>query len=116
MKKKKHVLIVDLKDDEALISEYEQLHKEIWPEVYESIKAGGIEDMEIFRRGNRLVMIIEVQPGFTFEKKAALDASNPKVQEWEDLMWKYQQALPGAAKGEKWQLMEKIFKLEADDH
>lgn len=114
MKKKRHVLLVDLKDDEALISEYERLHQKIWPEVYQSIIEGGIEEMEIYRRGTRLVMIIEVKPDFTFEKKAALDASNSKVQEWEELMWKYQQPLPDATKGEKWQLMEQIFKLKED--
>ena len=46
-----------------------------------------------------------------FEKKAAMDAANPKVQEWENLMWKYQQALPSAKQGEKWILMNKIFEL-----
>jgi L-rhamnose mutarotase len=33
------------------------------------------------------------------------------VQEWEDLMWRYQQALPSAREGEKWLLMDKIFEL-----
>jgi len=33
------------------------------------------------------------------------------VQEWEKLMWKYQQALPKAKPGEKWVLMNKIFEL-----
>jgi L-rhamnose mutarotase len=40
-----------------------------------------------------------------------MDADNPKVQEWEQLMWKFQQALPGAKPAEKWMLMDKIFKL-----
>jgi len=35
------------------------------------------------------------------------------VQEWERLMWEYQQPLPQAKAGEKWRLMERIFKLEA---
>jgi L-rhamnose mutarotase len=56
-------------------------------------------------------MIMEVTDGFSFNKKAAMDASNPKVQEWEALMWKYQQPLPQAKEGEKWLLMEEIFKL-----
>ncbi len=48
---------------------------------------------------------------FSFEKKNAMDNANPKVQEWENLMWKYQQALPVAKPGEKWVLMNKIFDL-----
>jgi L-rhamnose mutarotase len=67
--------------------------------------------MEIYCFGNRLFMIMETEPHFSFEGKAAMDAANPKVQEWEALMWRYQQALPGARPGEKWVLMDKIFDL-----
>ena len=56
-------------------------------------------------------MIMETTWDFSFEKKAAMDAANPKVHEWENLMWKYQQALPSAKPGEKWVLMNKIFEL-----
>jgi L-rhamnose mutarotase len=56
-------------------------------------------------------MIIEADENFSFAKKAAMDDSNTKVQEWETLMWKFQQALPWAKPGEKWMLMEKIFEL-----
>ena len=41
-----------------------------------------------------------------------MDAENPKVQEWEQLMWDFQQALPWAKNGEKWLPLEKIFQLE----
>ena len=56
-------------------------------------------------------MIMVVNDSFSFEQKNAMDANNPKVQEWETLMWNYQQALPMAKEGEKWMLMEKIFQL-----
>jgi len=108
---KRYCLTLDLKDDPALISEYEAYHKEIWPEIRDSITASGIVDMEIYRFSNRLYMIMEVNDEFSFEKKGAMDAGNEKVQEWETLMWKYQQALPGAKPGEKWMLMDKIFEL-----
>jgi len=42
---------------------------------------------------------------------AAADETNPRVQEWEALMWQYQQPLPLAQPGEKWLRMERIFKL-----
>ena len=67
--------------------------------------------MEIYRFHTRLFMIMEVTENFSFEAKAAADAANEKVQEWETLMWKYQQALPGAKPGEKWKLMDRIFSL-----
>jgi L-rhamnose mutarotase len=108
---KRFCLAVDLKDDEQLIAEYEQYHERLWPEIEASIKDSGIINLEIYRIENRLFMIMETNDSFSFEAKSAADASNEKVQEWETLMWNYQQALPTAKKGEKWIIMKKIFDL-----
>ncbi|MBO9618182.1 MAG: L-rhamnose mutarotase [Niabella sp.] len=108
---KRYCLALDLKNDPELIAEYEAHHKAIWPEIKKSILDSGIRGLEIFRIENRLFMIMEVAENFSFEQKAAADAANPKVQEWETLMWQYQQALPTAKPGEKWLLMESIFQL-----
>jgi L-rhamnose mutarotase len=108
---KRYCLALDLKDDPALIAEYEVYHRKIWPEIERSIKDSGIESMEIYRTGNRLFMIMETLDNFSFDKKSNADATNVRVQEWEQLMWKYQQALPHARTGEKWILMNKIFEL-----
>lgn len=110
----RYCLALDLKDDAGLIAEYEDWHRKVWPEIRDSILEAGIADMEIYRLGNRLFMIMEVDESFSFERKAAMDAANPKVQEWEELMWKFQQPLPWAKEGEKWMLMERIFKLKDD--
>lgn len=107
----RYCLALDLRDDPTLIAEYEAYHEKIWPEIDASIRESGITNMEIYRVGNRLFMIMETDSRFSFEQKAAADAANPKVQEWEALMWSYQQALPTARPGEKWLLMEKIFQL-----
>lgn len=109
---KRYCLACDLKNDAQLITEYEQYHERVWPEIETSIKDSGIVSMEIYRIENRLFMIMETTASFSFEAKAAADASNEKVQEWETLMWNYQQALPTAQKGEKWMLMKKIFDLK----
>jgi L-rhamnose mutarotase len=110
---KRYSLALDLKDDPALIAEYVAYHKRIWPEIEQSIHESGIMNMEIYRNGNRLFMIMETTDDFSFEMKSKMDATNPKVQEWEQLMWKYQQALPTAKAGEKWVLMDRIFNLNA---
>jgi L-rhamnose mutarotase len=111
---KRYALALDLANDPNLIAEYEHWHKKEngWPEIKESINGSGILQMEIFRTGNRLFMLIDTEDDFSFEKKAVLDAKNPKVQEWEQLMGKFQQSLPWAANGEKWTIMNKIFQLE----
>lgn len=112
MKIQKHCLTLDLKEDPHLIAEYKLYHQEVWPEIIKSIKDSGISLLDIYFLGNRMFMIIEANENFSFEKKAAMDANNPKVQEWEELMWKFQKALPQAKSGEKWMLMEKIFELK----
>ncbi|MHC8950080.1 L-rhamnose mutarotase [Sphingobacterium hungaricum] len=108
---KRYSLALDLVNDPVLIAEYEDYHQAIWPEIKQSILDAGVVNMEIYRFENRLFMIMEVNDEFSFEKKGQLDAENEKVQEWEQLMWKYQSAIPGAKEGEKWVIMDKIFQL-----
>jgi len=110
MELRRFCLFCDLKDDEKLIAEYKEYHKNVWPEILESIKKAGIIHMEIYNKGNRLFMIVEVSNSFSFEAKAALDENNPIVQKWENLMWKYQQKVPIAKEGEKWLLLNEIFR------
>lgn len=107
----RYCLALDLKPDPALIAEYEAWHRAVWPEIIASIREAGIESLEIYRVESRLFMLLEAREDFSFEKKAALDAANPKVAAWENLMWQYQQALPTARPGEKWLLCERIFSL-----
>src|SRR5262245_32301182 len=106
---KEYCLALDLKDDPVLIAEYEKYHKTVWPEILQSIRDAGIKRMQFYRTSNRLTMIMETDDDFSIEKKSASDAANQKVQDWEKLMWKYQQAIPGSAPGDKWVLMKKIF-------
>lgn len=109
---RRYCLTLDLKNDPELIAEYKRYHEMVWPEISQSIKSSGIEDMEIYLLGTRMFMIMEVNEQFSFEAKAEADRANSKVQEWERLMWTFQQPLPQAKAGEKWLLMDRIFKLE----
>ena len=110
---KRYCLALDLINDAELIAEYESWHKtaNCWPEITKSILDSGITNMEIHRLQNRLFMIMETTADFSFEKKLLMDTSNPFVQQWEELMWKFQQPLPWAKEGEKWMLMQQIFEL-----
>jgi len=110
---KRYCLTLDLKDDPKLIAEYEKYHEKIWPEITRSLREAGIEDLEIYRLGTRMFMIMEVNDTFSSEAKARADAANPKVRAWEELMWRFQQPLPQAKPGEKWLPMKKIFSLQA---
>ena len=110
---KRFVFALDLIDDPQAIVEYEAWHRaeRIWPAVVDSLRHSGVSALEIFRTGNRLCLILEAPDDFSLEARAAADASNPQVQAWERLMWTFQRALPWAAPGEKWVLMQRIFSL-----
>jgi L-rhamnose mutarotase len=109
----RHCLALDLKNDETAISEYKRYHVKIWPEVKKSLFDAGIVEMEIYLVGPRLFMIMDVDDNFSLSAKAAADAANAKVQEWETLMADFQQELPQSTAGQKWVVMERVFSLAA---
>ncbi len=99
---------LDLVNDAEKIAEYERFHRPggVWPAIVDDIHAQGIEGMEIWRTGDRMVMIATVADDYPRARDipAAYD-------EWETLMWGFQRALPHAAPGEKWVPMARIFDL-----
>ena len=109
----RRILILDLKEDPDLIAAYEAHHEPgAVPEaIVRSIREAGIEAMDIYRRGNRLVMVMETAEHFDPEAKAAADASDPAVIAWEEAMDRYQQRLPWAPPGAKWLEATRIFAL-----
>ncbi|HEV2487643.1 MAG TPA: L-rhamnose mutarotase [Terracidiphilus sp.] len=112
---KTYCLALDLHDDADLIEEYKWYHKRenIWPEVVGNIQSLGIFNEEIYLTGTRMVMILHTTDEFSFAAKASADQANPRIQEWEALMWKFQKPVPSARPGEKWVLMEKIFEIQS---
>jgi len=108
---KTYCFALDLHDDPELIEEYKRYHQKetLWPEVVDSALDHGVVSEEIYLAGNRLFMILQTTDDFSLDAKRDADSSNPRMQEWEKLMWKFQKALPFARAGEKWVPMEKIF-------
>ena len=107
-------LTLDLHDDEGLIREYEEYHQpgNAWPEVIDSIRSSGILDMQIYRSGTQLVMVMTVSDSFSFEDKARRDSQNPKVIAWERLMTRFQRAEADSSADAKWRKMRNIFDLK----
>ena len=111
--KTRHVLLLDLVGDADLIAAYEAWHRAgaVPGPVVASIRGGGIEDMEIWRRGERLVMIMEAGAAYDPAAKAAADAVNADVQAWEQLMDTMQKRLSDTMEAEKWAPAKRIFAL-----
>jgi L-rhamnose mutarotase len=107
----RHCLTLDLQNDPQKIAGYKRYHEKIWPEIRDSLFAAGVTDMEIYLNGTRMFMIMDVSDDFSFEKKAAMDAANPKVMEWEALMGNFQAVPEGADPVRRWAAMEKVFDL-----
>lgn len=105
---------LDLKDDAEAIAEYERWHQpgHVWPEIIASIRASGIEDMEIFRTGNRLVMVVQRAADHDQNPARESGGTDANTQAWEQLMDRYQQRLPWAEAGQKWVPMSCIFSLK----
>jgi len=108
---KQYALALDLKDDPQLIVEYEQYHRQVWPEVLAAIRHVGIEEMQIFRTANRMFMLMETSDDYDPQRAAAYFESDAKSQQWEQLMDKFQQRLVWAPADEKWVPMDCCFQL-----
>ena len=102
-----------LEDDPRLIEEYKQVHAKgaTWPEIGQGMKEVGILDMEIYLIGTRLFMIMDTVPDFNHEKAMAELAAKPRQSEWEAYVSKFQRTTADASADEKWQLIERIYKL-----
>ena len=108
----RHVLTLDLRDDPAAIAAYREYHRQVWPEVLESLRRAGVSSMDIRMHGRRLVMILELLDGLDVQRVfAAHAASHPRVREWERMMSALQERASDAPPGEWWAVMEPIFQF-----
>ena len=112
----RHCLTLDLREDPAAIEAYDRYHAAVWPEVLAHLIASGIKDMTIWRRGSRLMMLIETAPDFQLNRLEVMANSSPRVVEWEQLMSTLQQALRDADGEGLWQPMSEIFNLQRQSH
>lgn len=110
---KRYCKTLALKDDPELIEEYKEVHAKgnTWPEITQGMKEVGILDMEIYIAGNQLFMIMDTVLDFDHEKAMQELGEKPRQAEWEAYVSKFQQTTEGASADDKWQLMERIFKL-----
>lgn len=108
----RHVFTVNLKDEPGIVETYTRYHRDVWPEVQESLRRAGVEGMDIYLLGRRLVMIVEMRDGLDYRTAFMSHASSsPRVIEWERLMKSLQEAPPEAREGEWWAVMEPVFHL-----
>lgn len=108
---KRYCQYLQLVDNPQLIQAYCEAHAHVWPEIKDGIRSVGILDMQIYRHGTHLTMIMDTTDDFDFQRDNALLATLPRQAEWEAFVSQFQGAEPNAPSTAKWQLMEPIFKL-----
>ncbi len=110
---KRYCQTLDLRAHSELVAEYRRLHSRegVWPEILQGIRDSGVLEMEIYLRGTRLFMVVELPAEADWDSVMECMARQPRQKEWEALTAKYQEAQAGAKSDEKWRLMERIFHL-----
>ena len=110
---KRYVQFLEISDTPALIEQYRKWHSEEynWQEVRDGIRAVGILEMEIYIFGSKLVMIVDAPADFQWEEAMNMLATLPRQAEWEAFVSKFQGCSADARSDEKWQPMERMFRL-----
>jgi L-rhamnose mutarotase len=105
---------MELRNDPAMITAYKKAHAkgQAWPEITQGMKEVGILDMEIYLLGTRLFMIMDTIQDFNHDQAMAELAKKPLQSEWEAHMAQFQNTSAEATADEKWQLMERIYKID----
>jgi L-rhamnose mutarotase len=112
-RRERHVFTLNLKDDPAIVDAYRRHHSAVWPEVQASLRRVGVEQMDIYLLGHRLVMVVEMRDRRDYRDAFRAHASSsPRVAEWERLMKSLQEPAAEAGAGEWWAVMEPVFHLE----
>lgn len=111
---KRYCKTLSLKDDAQLIEDYKKVHAPgaAWPEITQGMKEVGIIDMEIYILGSRLFMIMDTVVDFDHDTSMAELATKPRQSEWEAYVSRFQLTSAEATADEKWQLMERIYKID----
>ena len=111
---KRYVQILDIPtDNNELIALYRQAHdkEHFWKEIGKGIKSVGILEMEIYIRGNHLVMIVDAPVDFDWDSAMKRLATLPRQAEWESHVAQYQGCAQDATSDEKWQMTERMFHI-----
>lgn len=106
---KRYCQTLTLVDDEELIAKYVEAHAHVWPEIIAGQRTVGIVDMQIYRRGRSLFMIMDTVDDFDFGRDMARLAGLPRQAEWEAYVARFQGCAADASSADKWQMMERIF-------
>ncbi len=106
---KRFAMTVLLKDDPEIIRQYEEYHAHPWPAVIEGTRRCGMRRIFIYRYGRQLFMFMETEKTFDLDRDMPRFMDDPKAREWEELMRRFQEQVPGAPPGSTWVQMKAVY-------
>ncbi|MGM8360930.1 L-rhamnose mutarotase [Flavobacterium sp. ARAG 55.4] len=106
------VLTANLVEDPKMQQEYLDYHKtqfEKWPEIAKGFCNADFQQLQVFKNGRQLMLVISIPKGEDLDKlNPKTTKNNPRVDEWNALMKKYQTGIDDAKAGETWIFLKKV--------
>ena len=100
------ILTANMVADTSLQREYLQYHKTQfaeWPEISQGFCNAEFQQLVMFKNGRQLMLVISIPKGKTLDElNPKTTENNPKVDEWNQIMAKYQEGIEGTQEGETW--------------
>ncbi len=91
------------------IEAYDLEHTRVWPEMLARLKAAGISDYSIFRRGQDLFLYLRVDD---FDRAWDELGRDPVNQRWQQFMSRFFEPVADAHPGECFNMMKEVFYME----
>ena len=108
-------LTANLVKDTVMQKEYLDYHAtqfKKWPEVSQGFCNAQFQQLLVFKNGPQLILVISIPKGESLDKlNLKTTENNPRVDEWNKLMGKYQEGIPGTKAGETWVFLEKAAEV-----
>jgi len=109
------IMTANLVEDPVKQKEYMEYHHtqfEKWPEISKGFCNASFQQVLVFRNGRQLMLIISVPKGQSLDKlNPKTTENNPRVNDWNTIMGKYQEGIEDAPKGTTWVLFKSVKSL-----
>jgi hypothetical protein len=109
----KHILLTaNLVEDEKMQNEYLAYHKtqfEEWPEISQGFCNADFQQLLLYKNGRQLMLVISIPADKTLDElNPKTVENNPRMDEWNQIMGKYQEGINGTEPGEKWVFLSEV--------
>ena len=89
--------------------EYDEAHRQVWPELLAKLKEVGISKCSIFRRDQDLILVMQVE---NFESAWSALANDQTNLKWQEKMSAFFEPMTGLRPGERFAMMEEVFYMD----